>query len=111
MADYELSERAEQRLAEIYEYSIEEFGLKTARRYLNGLHQTFGRLAENHNIGTDLSEVRPATRRLVHESHVVYYEPTAAGILIVEVLHQLGSTQWLAQLNIQSRISRPRLDR
>ena len=88
MADYELSKRAEQRLSEIYEYSIEEFGQKTARRYLNGLHQTFGQLADNQDIGSDLDDIRPGLRRLIHESHVVYYQPTATGVLIIEVLHK-----------------------
>ncbi len=38
MADYELSNEAEQRLGDIYRYSIQEFGLRTAKRYLNGMH-------------------------------------------------------------------------
>ena len=71
MADYELTARAEQRLAEIYEYSILEFGLRTARRYLNGLHKIFGQLAENPHLEIDVSNVRHGFRRLAHESHVI----------------------------------------
>ena len=53
MADYELTETAERRLEDIYRYSVVTFGLKTAERYLNGMHQMFRLLAGNPQIGTD----------------------------------------------------------
>ena len=88
MAGYELSETAERRLAEIYEHSILRFGSRTARRYLNSLDRAFQLLAENPQMGSQAVAIRRGFRRLVHESHVIYYRPTETGVLIVEVLHR-----------------------
>ena len=88
MASYELSEDADGRLVEIYEYSVRNFGLKTARRYLSGLHAVCGLLAQNPRLGTDQSRIKPGLWRLAHESHVIYYRPRVAGVLIVDFLHE-----------------------
>ena len=88
MAGYELTEEADARLAEIYSYSIRQFGLRTARRYLNGMHEAFEMLAGNHRIGTSSERIQAGLWRLVHESHVIYYRPLAAGVLIVDILHE-----------------------
>ena len=88
MAGSELTETADRRLEDIYRYSVVTFGLDTAMRYLNGLHQAFELLAENPRIGTDQGWIKPDYRRLVHESHVIYYRPAEAGVLIVEILHK-----------------------
>ncbi len=88
MADYELSREAERRIEDIYRYSIQRFGLRTAKRYLNGMHEAFALLAENPLMGTAQGWIQPGYRRFIHESHVVYYRPVEAGILIVEVLHE-----------------------
>lgn len=88
MADYELTKQADRRLADIYRYSIQKFGLKTAGRYLTGMHQAFALLAENPLLGTGQELVNPGSRRLVYASHVIYYRPLEAGVLILEVLHE-----------------------
>ena len=88
MASYELSEEADARLAEIYEYSIREFGRRTATRYLSGMHEMFGLLAENPHIGTNQEWIQPGFWRLVHKSHVIYYTCTATRVLIVDILHE-----------------------
>jgi len=84
MAGYELTEAADRSLEDIYRYSVVTFGPKVAERYLNGMHQAFELLAENPHIGAGQSWIRPGYRRLVHESHVIYYRPIGAGVLIVE---------------------------
>ena len=94
MASYELSKDADDRLDEIYEYSVRNFGLKTARRYLSGLHDVFGLLAQNPRIGTDQGRLKPGLWRLAHESHVIYYRPEVAGVLIVDILHEAQDATW-----------------
>lgn len=75
MAGYELTETAERRLEDIYRYSVVTFGLEVAGRYLNGMHQAFGLLGDNPQIGTDQGWIRPGHRRLVHESHDEAQDP------------------------------------
>lgn len=88
MAGYELTEKADSRLEEIYSYSVLTFGLETARRYLDGMHQAFELLAQNPHLGTDQTWIASGYRRLVHELHVIYYRVLEAGVLIVDVLHK-----------------------
>ena len=88
MASYELSEDADALLAEIFEYSIRKFGLRTARRYLKGLHKAFQLLADSPRIGTSQQRILPGVWRLAYESHVIYYRPMTAGVLIVDILHE-----------------------
>lgn len=87
MVGYELTETAEKRLEDIYRYSVMTFGLQTARGYLDGLHHAFELLAQNPQIGTDQGWIEPRYRRLVHQSHVIYYRPAEDGVLIVEILY------------------------
>ncbi|MEZ5365472.1 MAG: type II toxin-antitoxin system RelE/ParE family toxin [Bryobacterales bacterium] len=88
MASYDLSEDAEARLDEIYAYSIRTFGLETAQRYLLGLHDIFGLLAESPRLGAEQFALGRGMWRLVYRSHVVYYRPRIAGVFIVDVLHE-----------------------
>lgn len=86
MASYRLTNRAETRLAAIYEFSILNWGLPKAREYLAGLHHAFGLLAENPRMGRDMSDLRPRLRRHVHASHVIYYRADRSGALILDIL-------------------------
>ena len=88
MADYELSKKAELRLANIYRYSIRRFGLRRARRYLRGMHEAFRLLAKNPLIGSAQGWIKPGYRRFVYESHIIYYSSVDEGVLVVEVLHE-----------------------
>ena len=88
MADYQLTDRANAELDQIYEYSILNFGLKKAREYFGGFHDCFAILAENPRMGRDYSHVKTGIRRHEYESHSIYYSITDTGILIVQVLHK-----------------------
>lgn len=87
MASYELSETAKRQIAEIYEYSIAEFGQRVARRYLNGLHDVCGLLANQPGMGRDVSDVRSGVRRQRYQSHIIYYEPAPGGVRILDIVH------------------------
>ena len=86
MASYRLTNRAEAKLAAIYEYSILHWGRARARDYLTELHHAFSLLAENPRMGRDIGELRRGVRRHVHASHVIYYRAERSGVLILDVL-------------------------
>jgi len=86
MASYRLTNRAEAKLAAIYEYSVLNWGLPKTREYLRGLHNAFELLAENPKMGRDMGELRSGLHRHAHASHVVYYRAEASGLLILDVL-------------------------
>ena len=88
MAAYSLSSRAAADFEEIYEFTIDRFGLQQARTYLTGLSERFDAVAQNPMLGRDASELSPGLRRLVYQSHVVFYVATDLGVRVIRVLHQ-----------------------
>ena len=85
--DIKATARAE--LAQIYDYSVAEFGPKVAEAYLTGLRNTFDRLLEFPFIGTIYPDVTPDVRVTIHRSHRVFYRIDGDEILIVRILHKM----------------------
>jgi len=85
MASYWLTNKAETKLAAIYEYSILNWGLRTARDYLQSMHHSFRLLAENPRMGHDVGHVRRGLRRHPRGSHVVYYRTAESGVVILDI--------------------------
>ncbi len=63
MLRYELTQRADAALIEIYERSVDLFGVYQAEAYQSGLKHTFELLANFPNIGRFAEELRPGFRR------------------------------------------------
>ena len=88
MGDYRLTSSAESDLAEIADYTIENFGIEKARRYRDALEACFQTIADNPKLGREADEIAPTLRRHQHKSHVVFYLPESKDVLIVRVLHE-----------------------
>ena len=73
-------------LESIAKYTLERFGTKQAVIYEEGLLKAIALLQENPLLGSEQSKILPNTRRLVHESHSIYYEVGKAEILILRFL-------------------------
>lgn len=86
MEKYQLTNKAEHEIEEIYEYSILNFGLGTARDYVSGLHKRFEVLSDHQSWGSDYSHIKAELHRFEYRSHSIYYQPLKDGILIVRVL-------------------------
>ena len=86
MVTYQLTNKAEQELEAIYEYSLRHFGYETAYAYLSGFHDCFIMLAEYPTWGRDYGFIFPALQRYEYRSHSIYYTALEQGILIVRVL-------------------------
>ena len=87
MAGYRLSKDADADQAEIYEYSILNFGQNTARDYYTGLMGCFDTLCDNPKLGRRRDELRKGARSLLHQQHVIFYRLDQDGIFILRVLH------------------------
>ena len=86
MGKYKPTNRAENEIEDIYEYSILNYGTDTAREYVSGLHEKFEVLAENQGCGNDYAFIKSGLRRYEYRSHSIYYPSSWSGILIVRVL-------------------------
>lgn len=87
MADYVLSNQADEDLADIYLYSYGTFGEAQADVYFLALRDCLQMLANNPRIGRAADYLRPGLLWHRHARHVVFYLIEETGIFIVRVLH------------------------
>ncbi len=83
MAAYKLSRLARAKLADIYEYSFLNFGERQADAYLDGLYETFDKLAAMPLMGRTWQQ----WRRHEHAEHVIFYAIDDDEIEIVQIFH------------------------
>ena len=86
MHEYQLSYAAEQDLEDIYAYSFSEFGEHRADAYFESLEISLQRLAEQPQLGIDVSSLRNDYFRFVHQRHSIYFKKSKVGILIIRIL-------------------------
>jgi toxin ParE1/3/4 len=80
---------ADKDLENIFVYSVENFGMERAEKYISDIVTAFQNLAaDNFKQGRDYSHVRPNLYALDVVSHVIFYKPTKDGVSIYRVLHK-----------------------
>jgi toxin ParE1/3/4 len=84
--EYQLSNAADEDLAELYAYSFIEFGELRADAYFDSFEDCLQRLAEKPQLGMDVTALRPDYYRLVHQRHSIYYKKSRSGILVIRIL-------------------------
>lgn len=82
-----LSEAADADLEDIFDYTLEEFGLDQAVSYVSEFDDTFEIISENPEIGRKREEVREELRSLTKDKHVIFYRILIDHIRIVRILH------------------------
>lgn len=87
MAEYRLSEKADDDLRQIYLFSYEQFGEAQADTYLLGLEERFRTLAEQPTLGKKIDHIRAGYFRYEYMRHSIFYTLHEEGILVVRVLH------------------------
>lgn len=88
MADYGLSQRADEDLGEIYLLSYQRFGEARANAYLLALEERFLALAEQPLLGRRIEHIRAGYFRCEHGSHAIFYKLADRGITVMRVLHR-----------------------
>ncbi|WP_117191913.1 type II toxin-antitoxin system RelE/ParE family toxin [Rhizobium terrae] len=87
MPEYRLTPRAEAEIVNIIRYGIERFGVLQARRYADDLTHCFELLAENPRMGRSAPDFGEAVCRHTHARHIILYEITDSGVMILAVVH------------------------
>ena len=85
---YRLTPDAQADLIEIRQYTIQQWGIDQARKYLSELRRTMYLLAEAPTLGKSRPEVGTNVLSFPHVSHVVYYMVHEQQIVIFAVLHK-----------------------
>lgn len=87
MAEYRLTPAAERDLESIWRYTVRQWSIDQADRYIDLLTVAFAELAESPKIAPTCDLIRAGYRRWGVERHVIYFRVTDYGIAIIRVLH------------------------
>jgi toxin ParE1/3/4 len=88
MARYVLSPRAQSDLDEIWNYTIRQWGVVQADRYILDLVSAIETAAANPRSGHACDEIRPGYFKLPSGSHVVFDKIAGEKIDVIRVLHR-----------------------
>lgn len=88
MARYTLSPQALRSLQQISAYTLENFGRKQQKQYLQNLRTTMQAVAQNPGIGRDRSDLKAGYLSVPVGKHNIYFRTQAWGIEVIDVLHQ-----------------------
>lgn len=85
----QISREAQEDLKQIWKYSADNWGEKTASQYMKKIAETIEvGLVYNPFLGNSCHDVRLHYRRYVVGSHIIFYKVSAKTIFIVRVLHK-----------------------
>jgi toxin ParE1/3/4 len=88
-ANYVIRQQAAQDLEEIWLYSMQQWGVKQADRYLASLLSRFSWLAENPYSGKHREDIKTGYYSFSEGKHLVFYKLTdTGGIDIIGIPHQ-----------------------
>lgn len=88
MGKYVLSPQAQQSLKGIRAYTLENFGDKQTRRYLQQLRNRMNALADQPHLGKQRDDIKAGYHSYHEGSHMIYYRIRDTHIDIIDVLHQ-----------------------
>lgn len=87
MAEYRLTPAAEDDLEAIWTYTVQQWGIEQADRYIDFLTAAFAELAQSPKTAPVCDHIRPGYRRQSVERHMIYFRVTKYGIAVIRVLH------------------------
>jgi len=83
-----LSPKAKSDLSDIWDYTLAEWGIDQAEKYVRALWAELQRQACDPSISVDISDVRKDYRKARSGSHVIFFKLTGDEIDVVRILHQ-----------------------
>jgi len=88
MADYLLSEAAQQDIISIRDYTMDTWGKEQTSKYLDQLEKRFEWLANQPALGKKRNEVKEGYLSFPEGRHVIFYRVDKRGIEVIGVIHQ-----------------------
>ena len=93
---FRLSERANTDVAEIYAYGYNQWGLRSADRYFDGLFVAFDSIGTFPKASREHRDLGDGIRLKVYRSHLILYRIGESGIEILRVVH--GHYDWQTEI-------------
>jgi len=88
MSGYRLTPAAQRDLSSIWDYTEERWDTGQAETYLMEIRYAIERVASDPSRGRACDEVREGYRRYSIGSHLIFYVESAAGVVVIRILHQ-----------------------
>lgn len=85
---YKLSALAESDFANIFRYTMTNFGIAKADEYTDSLENVLETLSNSPLIGKKCIGIEPPLMRFPHSQHTIFYRIRKNGIFVVRILHQ-----------------------
>lgn len=83
-----LSPKAKSDLGDIWDYTLSEWGIDQAEKYVRELSAVMQAHACDSSTSADISDVRKGYRKIRSGSHVIFFKLTGEGIDVVRILHK-----------------------
>jgi toxin ParE1/3/4 len=88
MRRLDFTPRARRDIDEIWDYSVDQFGLDQADLYLRGIQRAALTVAEDPRRGLACDEIRSGYRKFSVGSHVLFFKASTTRVVIVRILHR-----------------------
>lgn len=88
MPKFRFSTRAERDLEKIVDFTLAHWGSAQASKYVDGLEELAGKLAQSPGLGKPRDELHKGLQSFPYESHVLFYCKERSGIVFVRILHE-----------------------
>ena len=83
-----LSPKAKSDLSDIWDYTLEQWGLDQAEKYIRELWVAIEQKTGDPKMSIAIGDVRKDYRKIVSGSHVIFFKLMDDGVDIVRILHQ-----------------------
>lgn len=88
MANYRITHLAQSDIQSIWDYTIEEWSLGQAEKYIDGLFDCFDAIANSITQGKAVDYIRQGYRKAIYGRHIVFFRVGEDQIIeIIRVLH------------------------
>ncbi len=88
MSNYKLTNLAEQDLIKIWDYTVNEWSVNQAEKYIDGLISSFEGLGEGKVKAKNVSSVRMGYKKALYGKHYIFFRISPDDIVeIIRVLH------------------------
>jgi toxin ParE1/3/4 len=88
MAEYRLSPLAQDDLDAIFDYTVAQWGLVQANRYVDLIETACAKLSSAPEQAQSCGYIRAGYRHHRIEHHVLYFKATDDGIAVIRILHE-----------------------
>ncbi|SEA76782.1 toxin ParE1/3/4 [Desulfuromusa kysingii] len=83
-----LSPKAKSDLSDIWEYTLSEWGIDQAEKYVRELWAAMQEKGVDLSTSTDITDVRKGYRKIRSGSHIIFFKLTSEGIDVIRIIHQ-----------------------